>query len=170
MYDSTNEIFSKSQLQEERARVDKAIWRIALELQKKDVPLWTGHEYAVPGEVARRSSSILTGEQAVMAGRILKRREPRKQAEQAESVAPDTAIAAIASEKKAKAKAPASPKANKSRKQKAPPRLRAPGGVFDDNQLAAADEKLAELLAKKKGIQLLQIVQEPMPKWAPSVE
>jgi hypothetical protein len=105
-----------------------------------------------------------------MAGQILNRRELRKQAEQTDAVAPDTVLAAVASEKKAKAKAPASPKANKLRQQKAPPRLRARGDVFDDNQRAVAEEKLTDLLAKEKGIHLLQIVKEPMPKWAPSVE
>ena len=35
---------------------------------------------------------------------------------------------------------------------------------------APAAPKLKKVRAKKKGIQFPQIVQEPMPKWAPSVE
>src|SRR5262249_62309132 len=59
-----------------------------------------------------------------------------------------------------------------------PPRLRARWGVFDGamkqvaifdyNQRTAAEEKLADLLAKKKGIHFLQIVKEPMPEPAPA--
>jgi type IV secretory pathway VirB10-like protein len=105
-----------------------------------------------------------------MAGQILNRGGLRKQAEQTEAVAPATALAAVTSEKKAKAKAPASPKANKPRKPKTPPHLPVREGVLDNNQRAAAEEKLADLLAKEKGIQFLQIVKEPMPRWAPSVE
>jgi hypothetical protein len=115
-----------------------------------------------------------------MPGRILNRRELRRQADQAEqpeAVAADTARAASPPEKKAKAKARAAPKATRPRKQKAPPRLRARWGVFDAgmkqvavfdyNQRAAAEEKLADLLVKKKGIHFLQIVKEPMPDPAP---
>jgi 7-cyano-7-deazaguanine synthase in queuosine biosynthesis len=40
--------------------------------------------------------------------------------------------------------------------------------VFDYNQRAAAEEKLARLLAAKKGIHFLQIVKEPMPEPAPA--
>jgi hypothetical protein len=36
--------------------------------------------------------------------------------------------------------------------------------IYDYNQRAAADEKLADLLAKKKGSHFLQIVKEPMPE------
>jgi hypothetical protein len=35
--------------------------------------------------------------------------------------------------------------------------------TFDYNQRLAADEKLAELVAKKKGAFFLMIVKEPMP-------
>jgi hypothetical protein len=36
--------------------------------------------------------------------------------------------------------------------------------IFDYNQRAAADEKIADLIARKKGIHFLQIVKEPMPE------
>ena len=39
--------------------------------------------------------------------------------------------------------------------------------IFDYNQRGAADEKLADLLVKKKSIHFLQIVKEPMPEPAP---
>jgi hypothetical protein len=113
-----------------------------------------------------------------MAGRILNRRELRKQADQAEPVektAADAPRAGVSTGKQAKA--PAAAKVRKPRKPKTPPRLRARWGVFDTamkqvaifdyNQRAAADEKLAELLAKKKGLHFLQIVKEPMPELAP---
>jgi hypothetical protein len=111
-----------------------------------------------------------------MAGRILNRRELRKQADQAEQQpqAADTAGPAAVVVPKAKA----APRAKKPRKVKAPPRLRARWGVFDGsmnqiavfdyNQRAAADEKLADLLARKKGIHFLQIVKEPMLELVPA--
>ncbi len=115
-----------------------------------------------------------------MAGRTLNRRELRKQADQAnqpEAVAPEPTTAVVPAKRRAKAKAPAASGVKKSRAKKAPPRLRArwcvfDGGmkqvaIFDYNQRAAADTKLAELLAKKKGIHFLQIVKEPMPEPAP---
>ncbi len=40
--------------------------------------------------------------------------------------------------------------------------------IFDYSQRVAADEKLADLLAKKKGMHFLQIVKEPMPELAPA--
>ncbi len=109
-----------------------------------------------------------------MAGRNLDRRKPRRQAERVEEpkAASDTALAVVPPEKKAK-KVPA-PK--KTRAKKAPPRMRARWGVFDSgmkqvaifdyNQRAAADEKLADLLAKKKAIHFIQVVKEPMPELA----
>src|SRR5438128_783877 len=116
-----------------------------------------------------------------MAGRILNRRELRAQAdreEQPEAVASDTAVAVVSPPKKARAKAPAAPKIRKPRKQKAPPRLRARWALFDGtmkqvaifdyNQRAAADEKLADLLAKKKGSHFMQIVKEVMPEPVPA--
>ncbi len=38
MYDRAQDIFSKSLLQQERSRADKAIQRIAKELQRRKVP------------------------------------------------------------------------------------------------------------------------------------
>jgi len=114
-----------------------------------------------------------------VAGRILNRRELRKQADQAEQtdvVAPD----GEAEEKpSAKPKKAAKPKVKRApRAKKAPPRMRARWGVFDSsmkqvavfdyNQRAAADEKLAALLARAKGLHFLQIVKEPMPEAEPT--
>ena len=114
-----------------------------------------------------------------MAGQILNRRELRKQADQVEqpgAVAPDAAPAEVPPEKQAKAtKAPAAPKANKPRKPKPPPRLRARWGVFDGSMKqvavfdykdrAAAEAKVADLLATRKtGTFFLQMVKEPMPE------
>ena len=145
-----------------------------------------------------------------MAGRILNRRELRKQADEAEArespqdsedddkddqvedtgdsggdedEEPGSDMEGGADDesprlarKTAKAKAPGA-KARKPRKPKAVPRMRARWGVFDDsmkqvaifdyNQRAAADEKAADLAAKKKGRFFLQIVKEPMPESAP---
>ncbi len=115
-----------------------------------------------------------------MAGRILNRRALREQADpvESEAVAPNTVLVAVPPKKLRKARAPAAPKVKKTRAKKAPPRLRARWGVFDSgmkqvaifdyNQRAAADEKLADLLARKKGIHFLQIVKEPMPEPAPT--
>jgi hypothetical protein len=116
-----------------------------------------------------------------MAGRILNRRELRDQADQAErrdAEAPAAdGTAAEAPKAKAKAKRPAAAKPRKARAKKAPPRLCARWGVFDGgmkqvaifdyNQRAAADQKLAELLARQKGTYFLQIVKEPMPEPVP---
>src|SRR5689334_18474941 len=115
-----------------------------------------------------------------MAGRILNRRALREQADQmqpSEDVASETAPVTAPLKKRAKAKAGAAPKVKKPRAKKAPPRLRARWGVFDAsmkqvaifdyNQRAAADEKLADLLSRKKGIHFLQIVKEPMPEPVP---
>jgi hypothetical protein len=112
-----------------------------------------------------------------MAGRILNRRALREQADQAEqseAIDSDALPVAAPSKKPRKVKVPAVPKVKKARAKKAPPRMRARWGVFDGgmkqlaifdyNQRAAADEKLADLLAKKKGSCFLQIVKEPMPE------
>jgi len=112
-----------------------------------------------------------------MAGRVLNRRELRKQGDQAEqsaAAAPDGGTAEATPKRKVRVKAPAAPKVRKARAKKPPPRLCARWGVFDGgmkqvaifdyNQRAAADEKLADLLAKKKGLHFLQIVKEPMPE------
>jgi hypothetical protein len=106
-----------------------------------------------------------------MAGRILNRRELREQADQAQRQQADGAAAPEAG---AKPKRAAAPKARKPRAKKAPPRLCARWGVFDGgmkrvaifdyNQRAAADAKLAELLSRGKGTYFLQIVKEPMPE------
>ena len=142
-----------------------------------------------------------------MAGRILNRRELRKQADEAEAresqqdpeavddddevddtddAGEDEGVGPGAdtdddlddesprpAKKPAKAKAPAA-KARKPRKPKVAPRMRARWGVFDAsmkqvaifdyNQRAAADEKVAELAAKKNGTFFLQLVKEPMPE------
>ena len=115
-----------------------------------------------------------------MAGRTLNRRELRKQADQAEqpgAAAPDAGGAPEPTRKKARAKAPAVPKVRKARAKKAPPRMRARWGVFDGgmkqvavfdyNQRAAAEEKVAALLSRNKGPYFLQIVKEAMPELAP---
>jgi hypothetical protein len=116
-----------------------------------------------------------------MAGRILNRRELRDQADQAErreaEAAPADGAAAEAPKAKAKAKRAAPAKPRKTRAKKAPPRLCARWGVFDGamkqvaifdyNQRPAADQKLAELLARQKGTYFLQIVKEPMPEPVP---
>jgi hypothetical protein len=107
-----------------------------------------------------------------MAGRILNRRELRKQADSAETTVPaEKAEAAPAKAKKPRA-AP-KPRAAKPRKKKEPVRLCAKWGVFDGamkqvaifdyNQRAAADQKVADLIAKKNAVHFLQIVKEPMP-------
>jgi hypothetical protein len=108
-----------------------------------------------------------------MARRTLNRRELREQAEQAErqSAAAPAPAGEIAAPKK-KAKAP--PKPKKPRKKKEPPRLCARWGVFDSsmkqvaifdyNQRAQADQKVADLAAKKNATFFLQIVKEPMPE------
>ena len=118
-----------------------------------------------------------------MAGRILNRRELRKQADQAaeaEAVVPNPGSAVAPAERAVKRKAGATPRAIKPRKVKAPPRMRACWGVFDGgmkevavfdyNQRAAAEEKLAALRGRQKGVYFLQIVNQPMPELAPSVE
>jgi hypothetical protein len=118
-----------------------------------------------------------------MTGRILDRRKLRKQADQAaapKAVALDPATPVVKPKNEPKAKAAATPKVKKPRKQKTPPRLRARWGlfdagmkqvaIFDYNQRAAAEEKLADLLVKKKGTHFLQIVKDPMPEPAPVVE
>jgi hypothetical protein len=127
-----------------------------------------------------------------MAGRILNRRELRKQADQAEQqsepVALDPADPVAPAKPAAKRKARAKPGAAKAAgvkaprvrasKSKTPPRMRARWGVFDGgmkevatfdyNQRGDAEVKLAELLGKKKGIYFLQIVKQPMAEAAPA--
>jgi hypothetical protein len=115
-----------------------------------------------------------------MAGRILNRRELRKQADQAEgpeAVVPDPASAVAPPERAVKRKAAAPPRARKPRKPKTPPRMRALWCVYDGgmkevalfayNQRTAAEEKLAALMGKQKGVYFLQIVKQPMPAAEP---
>jgi|SRR6516164_8997563 hypothetical protein len=115
-----------------------------------------------------------------MASRILNRRELRKQADQAKQPEPavDSEGASVApGAKKRKAKSSAPAKARKPRPKKAPARMQARWGIFDAgmkqvaifdyNQRAAADEKLADLREKKKSLFFMQIVKEPMPEPAP---
>src|SRR5439155_20363450 len=90
------------------------------------------------------------------------------------AVAPGVTPAEVPPGTKGKAKAPAAPRARKPRAPKVPPRLRARWGVFDGgmkqvaifdyNQRAAADAKLADLTARKKGTHFLQIVKDSMPE------
>jgi hypothetical protein len=115
-----------------------------------------------------------------MAGRILNRRELRKQsdhADQTETGVTNAAATLAVSEGAAKRK-PAAAKVRSPRKSKAPPRMRAmwciyDGGMkevalFDYNQRAAAEAKLAVLLGKHKGVYFLQIVKQPMPAAKPA--
>jgi hypothetical protein len=106
-----------------------------------------------------------------MAKRIQNRRELRQQAEQAaDSQSPPGA----ASRKAAKAKGPATPRPKKVSRKKVSPRLCARWGVFDGgmkqvaifdyNQRAAAEEKAADLRARKNGVFFLQMVKGPMPE------
>lgn len=120
-----------------------------------------------------------------MAGRVLNRREMRKQADRADATRaanPDDTPAVAPAKNKAKAPG-AAPKVKKARAKKAPPRMRARWGIFDAgmkqvavfdyNQRAAADAKLADLRARKKSAHFLQIVKEPMAEPAaesPAVE
>lgn len=110
-----------------------------------------------------------------MAGRVLNRRELRKQtdqAEQAEANASEPITTAAPPKASARRKGAAAPKTTKPRKSKVPPRMRAlwcvyDGGMkeialFDYSQRAAAEEKLAALQNKQKGPYFLQIVKQPM--------
>jgi hypothetical protein len=116
-----------------------------------------------------------------MGGRILNRRELRKhadQAEQSEAGVSEPAAAVATPQAAAGRKAGTAPKVRKPRKPKAAPRMRAlwcvyDGGMkevarFDYNQRAAAEEKLAALLGKQKGVYFVQIVKQPMPADEPA--
>src|SRR5262245_58529346 len=116
-----------------------------------------------------------------MASRILDRRELREQEDHAGQSGPDdpqAEAAAVPPGKKARPKTPAGPRVRKPRAKKATPRMRVRWGVFDGsmkqvavfdyNRRPAADEKLADLLEKKKGLFFLQPVKEPMPEPAPA--
>ncbi len=113
-----------------------------------------------------------------MAGRILDRRELRKQNDQAEQTGASVSDAGAPPKAAAKQKAAAPPKARKPRKPKTPPRMRAlwcvyDGGMkevalFDYNQRAAAEAKLMALLDRHKGLYFMQIVKQPMPVAEPA--
>lgn len=115
-----------------------------------------------------------------MASRLLNRRELRKQTDQAEhaDAGVSDADATVVPPKAAARRKAAAPKVRKPRKPKAPPRMRAlwcvyDGGMkevalFDYNQRAAAEAKLAALLGKQKGLYFLQIVKQPMPAAEPA--
>ena len=106
-----------------------------------------------------------------MASPIRNRRELRQQVEQAaDSQSPPGA----APRKAAKAKGPAAPRPKKASRKKESPRLCARWGVFDGGmkqvaifdykQRVAAEEKAADLRARKNGVFFLQIVKGPMPE------
>ena len=111
-----------------------------------------------------------------MARRVLNRREMRKAADQAEQQAPaDKEASPEAPAKKgAKAKAAPAVKVKKPRKKKEPPRMCARWAVydaamkqvavFDYKQRDEANQKIADLTAKKKAPYFLQLVKEPMPE------
>jgi hypothetical protein len=106
-----------------------------------------------------------------MASRILNRRELREPGEALQAAAAEVPDGADAPRKR---QATATAKVRKPRAKKVPPRLRARWGVFDGgmklvsifdyNQRAAADDKLAELRARHKGLYFVQMVKEPMPE------
>ena len=114
-----------------------------------------------------------------MAGRIMNRRELRKQAEAADATqqltaTPAEGVVEEAPKKKTRAKATGASKVRKPRAKKGSPRMRARWGlfdaamkqvaVFDFNQRAAAEAKLADLLAVKKGAHFMQMVKDLMPE------
>src|SRR5262245_47165717 len=116
-----------------------------------------------------------------MAGRTLNRRQLREQADQAaqsEAVAAGAVPVEATPNETTRAKAPAAAKARQGRAKKKPARMQARWGIFDGGmkqvavfdyaQRAAADQMLADLLAKKKGVHFLQLVKEPMPEPAPA--
>jgi hypothetical protein len=107
-----------------------------------------------------------------MAKRVLNRRELRKASDAAEQQ--EQQVDAEPGAKKKKVKAVGAPKVKKPRKKKEPTRMCARWGVFDAgmkqiaifdyNQRALADQKIADLVAKKNAVYFLQIVKEPMPE------
>jgi len=121
-----------------------------------------------------------------MANRLLNRRKLRTEAEQAARTAPTPVpvaepvpVAPVPPKAKAKAKVPSAPRKPRVKKVKEPERLRARWGVFDNgmkrvaifdyNQRAAADQKVADLNVKKAGHYFLQVVKEPIaPPKAPA--
>jgi hypothetical protein len=109
------------------------------------------------------------GKQVIMAGRTRNRLELRKQAEQAEAVAAETPNPEAPVKKPKKTTTTRKPRAPKT-----PPRMQARWGVFDSglrqvavfdfNQRDAAEAKVADLVARNKGLHFLQIVKEPIPE------
>lgn len=115
-----------------------------------------------------------------MAGRVLNRRELRKQTDHAEQQSEHTTPVVVEvaeaspTKKKTKPKTPAAPKVRKPRPKKAPPRMRARWGVFDGgmkqvavfdyNQRPEAEAKVADLHNRNKGTHFLQIVKDEMPE------
>jgi len=122
-----------------------------------------------------------------MAKRVLNRRQLRDDADAASRTEPTTTPAAESPadgapvKKKAapRKKAPAGPRPKRVAKKKDPVRMRARWAVFDGGmkQIAvfdygnrdAADQKLADMNAKKSGGYFLQLVKEPMPAPPPPV-
>ncbi len=116
-----------------------------------------------------------------MAGRILNRRELPKPTDQGElqppTREPGPNAGAPPAKKGRKAKTAAKPKTAKPRKKKEPVRVQVKWGVinggrkqvalFDFNQRAAADQKVADLTTKKNAVPILPMVKEPMPEPAP---
>jgi hypothetical protein len=99
----------------------------------------------------------------------------RKQADHAEQEAADQGVPAPdKAAKGGKAKKPTAPRGRTTRAKKAPPRMRVRWGVFDTGmkqvavfdyrERAAAECKVADLLARGKGLYFLQIVKEPIPE------
>src|SRR6266478_3249490 len=114
------------------------------------------------------------------AGQLLNRRRLREQADRVEppeAASLDVLPVPAAPKKRPRAKSSAEPKGRKPRPKKAPPRMRARWGIFDAsmkqvaifdyNQRVTADETLANLLTRKKGVHFLQIVKDQMPEPAP---
>jgi hypothetical protein len=115
-----------------------------------------------------------------MTKRLLNRRALREQFDAAPPPATVevAAPAAKAPKKAARAKAPPKPRAPRKRAVKVPPRMFARWAVcdlalkqvavFDYRDRAAADEKLAEMLGRKPGGYVLQIVKEAVAVAAPA--
>jgi hypothetical protein len=108
-----------------------------------------------------------------MAGKILNRRQLREPLPQAQVAGVVNGDADVPEDAGSKKKAKKAPVKRKPRAKKVSPRMCARWGVFDGtlkqlaifdfNCRAAADEKLADLVANKKGSFFVQIVKEPMP-------
>lgn len=107
-----------------------------------------------------------------MGSRIVNRRQLGNQADSVETPEAVSAVSAAPPPKAKKKRASTATKAKTPRAKKAPPRMRARWGIFDGGmkqvavfdykQLVAAQERLADLLVRKKGIHVIQIVKEPI--------